>query len=94
MYLVSQLASYMFLTFLLGVGVGYALWRAWGEREVIAKFNAAEMQLAKYLSDWEKTSAPGNAPRDTAAPAAPAARPSGERDGERDASLRRMYTVG
>jgi hypothetical protein len=59
MYLIAQLAFSMFLTFLLGVGVGYALWKVWGEREVIAKFNAAELQLAKYLSDWEKTSGRG-----------------------------------
>ena len=55
MYLLSQLASYLFLTFLLGVGVGYSLWRTWGEREVVAKFNAAEMRLAAHLARWEKT---------------------------------------
>lgn len=55
MYLFSQLASYLFVTFLLGVGVGYALWRTWGEREAIAKFNAAEMRLAAHLARWEKT---------------------------------------
>lgn len=54
MYLFAQLASYLFATFLLGVGVGYALWRAWGEREVIAKYNAAEMRLAAHLARWEK----------------------------------------
>ena len=57
MYLLSQLASYLFLTFLLGVGVGYGLWRTWGEREVVAKFNAAEMRLAAHLARWEKTAA-------------------------------------
>lgn len=57
MYLLSQLASYLFLTFLLGVGVGYGLWRTWGQREVVAKFNAAEMRLAAHLARWEKTAA-------------------------------------
>jgi hypothetical protein len=56
MYLLSQLAFYMFLTFLLGVGVGYALWRTWGEREATAKYTAAEMRLAQYLARWEKSS--------------------------------------
>ena len=55
MYLLSQLTLYLFLTFLLGVGVGYALWRTWGEREAVAKFNAAEMRLAAHLARWEKT---------------------------------------
>lgn len=55
MYLLSQIASYLFLTFLLGVGVGYALWRVWGEREVVAKFNAAEMRLAAHLARLERS---------------------------------------
>ncbi len=53
MYLFSQLASYLFVTFLLGVGVGYSLWRTWGEREALAKFNAAEMRLAAHLARRE-----------------------------------------
>ena len=56
MYLISQLATYLFLTFLLGVGVGYTLWRTWGQREIVAKFNAAEMRLAAHLARWEKAS--------------------------------------
>lgn len=55
MYLLSQLVLYMFLTFLLGIAVGYALWRSWGEREVIAKYNAAEMRLAAHMARWEQT---------------------------------------
>lgn len=55
MYLISQLAAYLFVSFLLGVGVGYALWRAWGERETVAKFHAAEMRLAEHLARWEET---------------------------------------
>ena len=53
MYLFAQLASYLFIAFLLGAGVGYALWRTWGEREVLAKFNAAEMRLAAHLARRE-----------------------------------------
>lgn len=65
MYLFSQLAFYLFLTFLLGIGVGYGLWRIWGEQEAIAKFNAAEMRLAAHLSRWEKSAAhPDAASRD------------------------------
>jgi hypothetical protein len=55
MYLLSQLVSYLFLAFLLGVGVGYALWRTWGEREAVAKFNAAEMRLASHFARWEQS---------------------------------------
>lgn len=55
MYLFSQLAFYLLASFLLGVGVGYTLWRAWGEREVVAKFHAAEMRLAAHLARWEET---------------------------------------
>lgn len=58
MYLFAQLAFYLFLTFLLGVGVGYTLWRAWGEREAVAKFNAAEMKLASHLARLENTARP------------------------------------
>lgn len=57
MYLFSQMASYLFMAFLLGAAVGYALWRSWGEREVIAKYNAAEMRLAAHLARWEQTAA-------------------------------------
>lgn len=53
MFLLAQLAISLFITFLLGVGVGYALWRTLGERDLIAKYHAAEMELAKYLSQWE-----------------------------------------
>ena len=56
MYLISQLAAYLFVAFLLGIGVGYMLWRTWGQREVVAKFNAAEMRLAAHLARWEKAS--------------------------------------
>jgi hypothetical protein len=55
MYLFAQMASYLFVTFLLGVAAGYALWRMLGEREVVAKFNAAEMRLASHMARWEKT---------------------------------------
>lgn len=55
MYLLSQLVSYLFLAFLLGVGVGYALWRTWGEREAVAKFSAAEMRLASHFARWEQS---------------------------------------
>jgi hypothetical protein len=57
MYLVSQMASYLFATFLLGIGVGYALWRSWGEREVIARFNSAEMRLAAHIARLEQAAA-------------------------------------
>lgn len=57
MYLLSQLASCLFLSFALGVGAGYALWRIWGEREVVAKFHEAEMALVAYLARLEKTAA-------------------------------------
>ena len=56
MYLFAQMASYLFITFLLGVGAGYALWRMLGEREAIAKFKAAEMRLASHMARWEQTS--------------------------------------
>ena len=61
MYLFSQLASYLFVTFLLGVGVGYTLWRTWGEREILAKFNAAEMRLAAHLARRENVTPNANA---------------------------------
>jgi hypothetical protein len=61
MYLFSQLASYLFVTFLLGVGVGYTLWRTWGEREILAKFNAAEMRLAAHLARRENAAPHTNA---------------------------------
>ncbi len=68
MYLLSQLASYMFLTFLLGVGVGYTLWRTWGEREVVAKYKAAELRLAEYLQRAEQKNDMGS---ETVSPFAP-----------------------
>jgi hypothetical protein len=69
MYLLSQLAFYLFLTFLLGVGVGYSLWRTWGERESIAKYTAAELRLAQYLARWEKAGGhPDGTARHAAAP--------------------------
>lgn len=61
MYLLTQMASYLFATFLLGVGVGYALWRSWGEREVVARYNAAEMRLAAHVARLEKAAAPAQA---------------------------------
>lgn len=54
MYLFAQLASYLFVAFLIGTATGYLLWRAWGEREIIAKYNAAEMRLAAHVAQWEK----------------------------------------
>lgn len=54
MYLLSQMVAYLFAAFLLGVGVGYGLWRAWGERESVAKYKAAELRLAEYIRRWEK----------------------------------------
>lgn len=55
MFLLSQMASYLFLSFLLGVGVGYALWRALGQREIVAKYQAAELRLAQHLANWQKS---------------------------------------
>lgn len=55
MFLLSQMALYLFLAFGVGVGFGYALWRAWGEREAIAKYHAAEMRLAAHMAKWEQT---------------------------------------
>lgn len=57
MYLLSQLGFYLLLSFLSGIGAGYALWRTWGEREAVAKFHAAEMQLVAYLARLEETAA-------------------------------------
>ncbi|MGQ0671313.1 MAG: hypothetical protein ACT4N2_00330 [Hyphomicrobium sp.] len=54
MYLLSQMALYLLAAFLLGVGVGYALWRAWGERENVARYSAAEKRLAAYIAQWER----------------------------------------
>lgn len=53
MYLLSQMAAYLLIAFVAGVGAGYALWRTWGERESVAKFNAAELRLAEYIAQWE-----------------------------------------
>jgi len=50
MYLLTQLAIFLFLAFALGIAVGYGLWRLWGQRQQVAKYNAAEMRLASYLS--------------------------------------------
>ena len=76
MYLLSQLALFLLLAFLLGVSVGYALWRTWGQREIIAKFNAAELRLATHLQRFEKTARDGEK----------LARETGERDGRRASS--------
>jgi hypothetical protein len=78
MYLFAQLAAYLFLMFLLGVAVGYALWRAWGEREIVEKYNAAEMRLAAHLARWEKSHAAPN----VVAPFPPASE-SPDSDGKR-----------
>lgn len=56
MYLFSQMAAYLLAAFLSGVCVGYALWRLWGEREVIEKYRAAELRLAEYLAEMRKKS--------------------------------------
>jgi hypothetical protein len=77
MYLLSQLVTYLFITFALGVGAGYALWRIWGEREMVAKFNAAEMRLAAHMARWEKTVAQAEA----------AGRHSGEAERPRPAAV-------
>lgn len=53
MFLLSQMAAYLLTSFLVGVGVGYGLWRTWGEREAIAKYKAAEMRLAEYVARLE-----------------------------------------
>lgn len=55
MYLLAQLVVYLGLAFALGVVAGYALWRMWGERELVAQFNAAEIRLASYISRLEHT---------------------------------------
>lgn len=57
MYLLSQMAIYLLLAFSMGFGVGYALWRLWGERECVAKFNAAEMRLAAHVARMEQAAA-------------------------------------
>lgn len=54
MYLFSQMAGCLLVAFLFGIGVGYGLWRAWGQREAIAKYKAAELRLAEYLADIEQ----------------------------------------
>lgn len=77
MYLISQMALYLFAAFLTGIGIGYALWRSIGEREVIARFHAAELRLAAQLARYEKAISPNPA----AAPHRPTAIP-----GEREAS--------
>lgn len=61
MYLFAQLASYLFVAFLIGTATGYMLWRAWGERETIARYNAAEMRLAAHVAQWEKAAQQQNA---------------------------------
>lgn len=55
MYLLSQMVLYLFLTFMLGVAVGYFLWQTWGQRAIIAKYNAAELRLANLLAEWQET---------------------------------------
>lgn len=57
MYLISQMALYLFAAFLTGIGIGYALWRSLGEREVVARFHAAELRLAAQLARYEKSMA-------------------------------------
>lgn len=58
MFLISQIVVFLFLAFMLGVGVGYMIWQSWGQREYIARYNAAELKLARYLSEWEARMAP------------------------------------
>lgn len=53
MYLLSQMVFYLFLTFLLGVAVGYLLWQTWGQRAIVAKYNTAELRLARLLAEWQ-----------------------------------------
>ncbi len=53
MYLLSQMVAYLFIAFLAGIGVGFALWRMWGEREVVEKYKAAERRLAEYVARLE-----------------------------------------
>lgn len=53
MYLFAQMAAYLLAAFLSGICVGYALWRAWGDREVIDKYQAAERRLAEYIAEWQ-----------------------------------------
>lgn len=57
MYLLTQLAVLLFIAFALGVAVGYGLWRLWGKRRLIARYGAAEMRLAAYLSQFETAEA-------------------------------------
>lgn len=54
MYLLSQMVLYLFLTFMLGVAVGYLLWQTWGQRTIVAKYNAAELRLANLLAEWQE----------------------------------------
>ncbi len=85
MYLLSQLALFLLLAFLLGVSIGYALWRTWGQREIIAKFNAAEMRLAAHLQRLEKTA------RDTAAYNDPISPRAGAEQRWEEAAKRERY---
>ena len=80
MYLLSQMALFLLLAFLLGVSTGYALWRTWGQREIVAKFNTAELKLATHLQRFEKTARDGEKQ----------ARASGEQEARR-ASLERQW---
>lgn len=67
MFLISQIVVFLFLAFMLGVGVGYMIWQSWGQREYIARYNAAELKLARYLSEWEARMAPSPVRTDAAA---------------------------
>jgi len=57
MYVLGQLAFFLLLAFLLGVAVGYALWRMWGKRRLVARYSAAERRLAAYLAQFESADA-------------------------------------
>jgi hypothetical protein len=54
MFLLSQMTTYLFAAFLLGMASGYGLWRVWGEQENIEKYKVAERRLAEYLAQWQR----------------------------------------
>lgn len=50
MYLVSQIWWSLFLAFLLGVMVGYVLWRACGRRRMEASNERARQELLRRIA--------------------------------------------
>ncbi len=58
MYLLVQMTMFLLAAFLLGIAVGYALWKSMGEREMLAKFSAAEMRLAQHLASFQRAQHP------------------------------------